>query len=86
MPESQSVDRRDFLKASRRRRRRGGASPPPAYARVYGANERIGVGFVGVGGRCQAHLDIITKTAARRARASPPSPSATSGTATRPTT
>src|SRR5881409_1787573 len=30
-------------------------------ARVYGANERIGVAFVGVGGRCQAHLDIINK-------------------------
>lgn len=27
--------------------------------RVKGANERIGVGFIGVGGRCQAHLGII---------------------------
>jgi predicted dehydrogenase len=30
-------------------------------SRVLGANERIGVAFVGVGGRCQAHLDIINK-------------------------
>ena len=29
--------------------------------RVYGANERIGVAFLGVGGRCQAHIDIINK-------------------------
>jgi len=27
--------------------------------RVKGANERIGVGFIGVGSRCQAHLDIV---------------------------
>ncbi|MDR3109358.1 MAG: twin-arginine translocation signal domain-containing protein, partial [Planctomycetaceae bacterium] len=26
-----------------------------------GANDRIGVGFIGVGGRCGAHLDIINK-------------------------
>jgi predicted dehydrogenase len=26
-----------------------------------GANERIGVGFIGTGGRCQAHLDIVAK-------------------------
>ena len=32
-----------------------------SYGRVYKANERIGVGFVGVGGRCQAHLDVIAK-------------------------
>src|SRR5271168_732629 len=30
-------------------------------SRVYGANERIGVGFVGVGGRCQAHLSVINR-------------------------
>jgi predicted dehydrogenase len=30
-------------------------------SRVYGANERIGVGFIGVGGRAQAHLDVILK-------------------------
>jgi predicted dehydrogenase len=29
--------------------------------RVLGANERIGVAFLGVGGRCQAHIGIINK-------------------------
>jgi len=28
---------------------------------VRGANERIGVGFVGVGGRCQSHIDIVNQ-------------------------
>jgi predicted dehydrogenase len=58
MPEPHGVDRRDFLKAGA-----AGAAAvalsAATYQRVYGANERIGVGFVGVGGRCQAHLDVI---------------------------
>jgi predicted dehydrogenase len=58
MPENHGVDRRDFLKAGA-----AGAAAiaftAASYQRVYGANERIGVGFVGVGGRCQAHLDVI---------------------------
>src|SRR5947209_1316871 len=58
MPEQHGVDRRDFLKVSA-----AGAATAAltasSYGRVLGANERIGVGFVGVGGRCQAHLDII---------------------------
>src|SRR5439155_14303579 len=33
--------------------------PASTYARVHHANERIGVGFLGVGGRCQQHLDVI---------------------------
>jgi predicted dehydrogenase len=28
---------------------------------IKGANERIGMGFIGTGGRCQAHLDICMK-------------------------
>src|SRR4051794_26413557 len=62
MPESQSVDRRDFLKVGAV----GAATvalSAASYARVRGANERIGVGFVGVGGRCQAHLGIIKNRA-----------------------
>src|SRR5262249_53430835 len=27
--------------------------------RVYGANERIGIAFLGVGGRCQQHIDAL---------------------------
>jgi len=59
MPEPNGVDRRDFLKAGAA----AVALSAAGYSRVYGANERIGVGFVGVGGRCQAHLDIIKKRA-----------------------
>src|SRR5438094_5264542 len=54
------IHRRDFLKAGA-----AGAAALSLTAasakRVYGANERIGVAFLGVGGRCQAHLDIINK-------------------------
>jgi predicted dehydrogenase len=54
------VHRRDFLKTSA-----VGATAMTLTAasakRVYGANERIGVAFVGVGGRCQAHLDIVNE-------------------------
>jgi predicted dehydrogenase len=54
------VDRRDFLKTTA-----VGATALTLSAasakRVYGANERLGVAFLGVGGRCQAHLEIINK-------------------------
>jgi predicted dehydrogenase len=29
------------------------------YTKVYGANERLHVAFLGVGGRCQQHIDVI---------------------------
>src|SRR3984893_14721296 len=52
------VHRRDFLKAAA-----AGATALSLSAasakRVYGANERIGVAFLGTGGRCQAHLKVI---------------------------
>ena len=32
-----------------------------SYDDVAGANERINIAFLGVGGRCQQHIDIITK-------------------------
>jgi predicted dehydrogenase len=53
------VNRRGFLKTSAA----GAAVTLSALSagRVLGANERLGVGFIGVGGRCQAHLDIINK-------------------------
>jgi predicted dehydrogenase len=53
-------NRRDFLRTSA-----AGAAAlsltAATYNRVLGANDRIGVGFVGVGGRCQEHLGIINK-------------------------
>ena len=54
----ENVNRRTFLKGAAA----GTAAlslSAASYARVHKANERIGVGFVGVGGRCQAHLEII---------------------------
>ena len=34
-----------------------------AYAKVKGSNDRIGVAFLGTGGRCQAHIAVINKLA-----------------------
>ncbi len=63
---SNPVDRRNFLKTS------AGAAATAAvatsatstlsaasYNQVNGANDRIGVAFLGVGGRCQQHVDVI---------------------------
>src|SRR5260370_2917274 len=51
---------RNFLKASA-----AGATAlsltAASASRVYGANERVGVAFIGTGGRSQAHLDVILK-------------------------
>ncbi len=59
MPQSE-VNRRDFLKTSA-----AGATAlsltAASASRVLGANERIGVAFLGTGGRCQEHIGIITK-------------------------
>jgi predicted dehydrogenase len=60
MSESNAPDRRDFVKT--------GAAASAAialtatsYNRVMGANEVIRIGFLGVGGRCQQHIDVINK-------------------------
>ena len=54
------VHRRDFLKTTA-----AGATALSLSAasarRVHGANERIGVAFLGVGGRCQAHIDVLSR-------------------------
>src|SRR5437879_9241657 len=54
------IHRRDFLKTTAVGATALSLSAASA-SRVYGANERLGVAFLGVGGRCQAHLDIINK-------------------------
>ncbi len=55
-----NVNRRDFLKDTA-----AGAAALSLTAasagRVLGANERIGVAFLGTGGRCQAHIDHINR-------------------------
>jgi predicted dehydrogenase len=58
------VNRRDFLKTSAVGATVGASALSLTAAsanRVYGSNDRIGVAFVGVGGRCQEHIGIITK-------------------------
>jgi predicted dehydrogenase len=59
-PQATPVDRRDFLRSSTAV---GAALSLTAagYARVPGANGRIGVAFLGCGGRAQAHIHAILK-------------------------
>jgi predicted dehydrogenase len=57
---SEPVDRRDFVKTGVA----AGAAlafTAASYDRVYGANEALRIGFLGVGGRCQQHVDVILK-------------------------
>jgi predicted dehydrogenase len=55
-----SANRRDFLKTGAAV---GAAMTLTAvsYDRVYGANEDIRIAFLGVGGRCQQHIDAVLK-------------------------
>ncbi len=59
MPQSK-VNRRDFLKSSAAGAAALSLSAASA-SRVLGANDRIGVAFIGTGGRCQEHIGVITK-------------------------
>ncbi len=55
---SSSVNRRAFLAGTAA----AGAAmslPAASYARVQGANDKLRVAFLGVGGRCQQHIDVI---------------------------
>ncbi len=53
-------NRRDFL-----RNTAAGAAAmsltAASYDRVLGANDRIGIAFLGVGGRCQQHIDVVLR-------------------------
>ena len=53
------VDRRRFLQAA------GGtlALSAASYANVAGSNARVNVGFIGCGGRAQAHLNLVVRLA-----------------------
>src|SRR5262245_13278198 len=55
-----NVNRRDFLRTTAS----AGAAlslSAAAYGKVAGANDRIGVAFLGVGGRCQAHISVVNR-------------------------
>jgi predicted dehydrogenase len=58
MPSEKPLDRRKFF---------GSAAAlslsAASYANVLGANERLGIGFIGCGGRAQAHIDLIQRFA-----------------------
>jgi len=57
---SEPVDRRAFIAGSAA----AGAAmslPAASYAKIQGANTKVRVGFLGVGGRCQQHIDVILK-------------------------
>jgi predicted dehydrogenase len=55
---SEQSNRRDFLKTTA-----AGASvlalTASSYSKVLGANDKLRIGFLGVGGRCQQHIDVI---------------------------
>jgi predicted dehydrogenase len=55
-----SVTRRDFLRATATTTAAAAvAAPYVARGQVLGANSRIGIGFIGTGGRAQAHFGIV---------------------------
>jgi predicted dehydrogenase len=54
------VNRRDFVKAATAGTAAMGLAAA-SYGRVLGANENINIAFLGVGGRCQQHIDVILK-------------------------
>src|SRR5262245_62606423 len=63
---SEPVDRRDFVKSGVA----AGAAvafTAASYDRVHGANEDLRIGFLGVGGRCQQHIDVILKMQGEKA-------------------
>jgi len=64
------VDRRDFLKTSAVAGTALSLSAASA-SRVYGANERVGVAFIGVGGRCQQHIDVILEMQGKKLPVNP---------------
>ncbi len=57
---STPVDRRGFIRKSAATGAMLGLSAA-SYGQVVGSNERIGIAFLGCGGRAQAHLDIVKR-------------------------
>lgn len=59
---NENVNRRSFIAGATA----AGAAmslPAASYARIKAANEKLRVGFLGVGGRCQQHIDVILQMA-----------------------
>lgn len=53
------VSRRNFLRTAATTAMASTLAAPRAMKRVLGANDRIGVGFIGAGGRSDAHLKVV---------------------------
>lgn len=63
-PSSSAMNRREFIRAGTQAAAILGAAaafPYVSRAKVIGANDRIGVGFIGVGGRGNTHLAIVQR-------------------------
>ncbi len=52
------MERREFLKTTAAGAAAMGFTAA-SYDRVFGANERVGIAFLGVGGRCQQHINTV---------------------------
>jgi len=66
--EHRPVDRRKFLRAT------AGAAfalPAASYANIAGSNARVSVGFIGCGGRAQAHINLLVRLALENQGVSP---------------
>src|SRR4051794_26612516 len=57
---SSSVNRRAFL-ASTAAAGAAATFTAKSYGNIVGANQKLGIGFLGVGGRCQQHIDVVLK-------------------------
>src|SRR6476469_1586854 len=53
------VNRRAFLAGGTAAVGAAMSLPAASYGRVKAANEKLRVGFLGVGGRCQQHIDVV---------------------------
>jgi predicted dehydrogenase len=65
---SDNLNRRAFVAGTATAATAVGAAlslPAASYARVKAANEKLRVGFLGVGGRCQQHIDVILEMKAK---------------------
>src|SRR4051812_23568115 len=54
-----NVNRRAFIAGGTATVGAAMSLPAASYAKVKAANEKLRIGFLGVGGRCQQHLDVI---------------------------
>lgn len=64
-------NRRDFLAASGAVAAGALTLNAASYRRIFGAMERVGVAFLGVGGRCQQHVDVILAMKAKKLNVEP---------------